>query len=33
MDIDLARDVVRAAFRASAELQQLLPTLKTLSRR
>lgn len=28
MDINLARDMVRTAFRASAELQQLLPTLK-----
>jgi hypothetical protein len=28
MDIELARDVVRAAFRASAELQTLLGALK-----
>ena len=28
MDIDTARDVVRAAFRSSSELQQLLATLK-----
>ena len=30
MDINLARDMARAAFRASSELQQLLPTLKTV---
>jgi len=28
MDIELARDVVRTAFRSSAELQTLLPVLK-----
>ena len=28
MEINLARDVVRTAFRASSELQQLLPRLK-----
>ena len=28
MEIDIARDVVRAAFRSSSELQQLLATLK-----
>jgi hypothetical protein len=28
MDIDTAREMVRTAFRASSELQQLLPALK-----
>jgi hypothetical protein len=28
MDIELAREVVRTAFRSSAELQALLPVLK-----
>ena len=28
MDIELAREVVRTAFRSSAELQSLLPVLK-----
>jgi hypothetical protein len=28
MDIEVARDVLRAAFRSSAELQRLLGTLK-----
>lgn len=28
MDIDVARDIVRAAFRSSSELQQLLGVLK-----
>jgi hypothetical protein len=28
MDIELARDMVRAAFRSSSELQNLLETLK-----
>jgi len=28
MEIEVARDVVRAAFRSSSELQQLLATLK-----
>ena len=28
MDIDLAREVIRTAFRSGAELQTLLPVLK-----
>ena len=28
MDIDLARDMIRTAFRSSSELQELLGTLK-----
>ena len=28
MDIELAREIVRTAFRSSAELQALLPVLK-----
>ena len=32
MDIELARDVVRAAFRSSSQLQSLLGALKTRCR-